>query len=60
MFWCRFGFHKWPKWSVPTEMKGRQRVVHYGVPISNWENVVWIEQNRTCELCGKYESRKAE
>lgn len=60
MFWCMIGFHKWPKWSALTQIKGRERFVHYGVPTSDWENRTWDEQNRTCERCGRYEVRTVE
>jgi hypothetical protein len=60
MNWCWLDIHKWAKWSAPKQMTGRQRTTHYGVPISDWEKVRWDEQNRTCELCGKYEARKVE
>ena len=56
MNWCRFGIHKWSKWSPPEEIEGCQRVSWAGVPITDWRNTVWTEQTRKCERCGKCEA----
>ena len=55
MNWCRFGFHKWPKWSAPVNVTWKQRYVRWGVEVGEWEEAAGYMQTRTCERCGEYE-----
>ena len=51
-------FHKWTKWSeVKIEDWVKQRIIVGRVPIGEPINYERIFQERTCEICGKYQKR---